>query len=65
SILLIHGADDHVLPPSCSTYVHRLAREPKRLIVYDGADHGLDQVADELRRVVRAWLLDQLQPGAL
>ncbi|MBX6342757.1 MAG: dienelactone hydrolase family protein [Thermomicrobiaceae bacterium] len=63
SILLIHGADDQVLPPSCSTYVHRLAREPKRLIVYDGADHGLDQVADELRRVVRAWLLDQLQPG--
>lgn len=60
SILLIHGTSDTVLPPSSSEYIYRLASEPKRLILYDGAGHNLDEVAEEVRRVVRDWIVDQL-----
>jgi pimeloyl-ACP methyl ester carboxylesterase len=60
SILAIHGAEDQVLPPSCSVYVHRLAGEPKHLIIYAGAGHGLDEVAEEVHRAVHDWIVGRL-----
>ncbi len=60
SILLIHGAEDQVLPAHCSLYIHNLAGDPKRLIIYDGARHGLDEAAGEVYQAVRDWLVDQL-----
>lgn len=60
SILLVHGTADRVLPASTSQYVHRLAREPKRLVVYDGAEHGLDEVAENVRALVRSWIVQSL-----
>jgi predicted esterase len=33
-ILLIHGTDDKVLPPYCSSYVYNLANDPKEIIFY-------------------------------
>jgi dienelactone hydrolase len=60
ALLLLHGEDDTVLPPSCSRSVYRIAREPKRLIVYPGADHGLDEVADEVHAAVRGWIVEHL-----
>jgi fermentation-respiration switch protein FrsA (DUF1100 family) len=61
SILLLHGAADRVLPPSSSQHVFQAARQPKQLLLYNGAGHGLDEVADEVRRVVREWLVDKLK----
>lgn len=60
SLLLLHGTDDPVLSPSCSQRLYELALEPKRIIIYPGATHGLDEVADEVYQVVRDWITQQL-----
>lgn len=60
SLLLLHGTADPVLPPACSQHVYQLALEPKRLIIYPDAAHGLDEVAEEVHQVVRDWVLEQL-----
>ena len=60
SLLLVHGTADRVLPASSSEYVHALAREPKRLVLYEGAGHGLDEVAEPLAELVCGWLVDTL-----
>ena len=59
SLLLLHGEDDPVLSPECSQRVYNLALEPKHLILYPGANHGLDEVAQEVHRVVREWIVKQ------
>jgi dienelactone hydrolase len=56
SILLIHGTDDTVLPAAGSQHVHALAREPRELIVYPAAGHGLDEVASDVHDDVRRWI---------
>jgi pimeloyl-ACP methyl ester carboxylesterase len=58
--LFIHGTADEVLSPECSRYAYKLAHEPKRLRLYEGAGHGLDEIADELRREVRDWIAERL-----
>jgi pimeloyl-ACP methyl ester carboxylesterase len=60
SLLLLHGIADEVLPPECSQRVYQLALEPKHLILYPNAHHGLDEVADEVYPTVRDWIIQQL-----
>ncbi len=55
-LLLVHGSADEVLPDRCSREIYRRAREPKRLVLYPGCRHGLDQCRDELDRDLLAWL---------
>lgn len=61
-VLLIHGTRDPILPPDCSRYVHQLAPEPKRILLIDGATHGLDEAADLVLAETQAWLLRYLTP---
>jgi pimeloyl-ACP methyl ester carboxylesterase len=61
SILLLHGTADPVLTPLCSQQVYQLALEPKHLILYPNASHGLDEVAQEVHQVVRDWVIEQLK----
>ena len=56
SLLLIHGTNDEILPDACSRELHRRAGEPKRLILYPGCRHGLDQCRDALDRDLLQWL---------
>lgn len=65
SLLLLHGTDDPVLSPSCSQSVYDMALEPKHLILYPGATHGLDEVAEEVHKVVRDWVINQLKRNSL
>ncbi|WP_315786114.1 dienelactone hydrolase family protein [Fischerella sp. JS2] len=65
SLLLLHGTADQVLPPYCSQSVYQLALQPKRLILYPNAGHGLDEVADEVTQVVRDWIVDQLNSSSV
>jgi pimeloyl-ACP methyl ester carboxylesterase len=58
--LLVHGLADEVLPPTCSRYAYELAPEPKELRLFEHARHGLDEAADEIRVVVREWILRAL-----
>ncbi|WP_448189031.1 alpha/beta hydrolase [Azospirillum sp. sgz301742] len=59
-LLLIHGEADEVLAPQCSLYVHRIAREPKKLVLMPGASHGLDETAEAVCREVSDWLKARL-----
>ncbi len=61
-LLLIHGEQDRRLSPDCSRYVYRLAGEPKELIILPGARHSLRQRREELRRLLRRWLVEKLAP---
>lgn len=60
SLLLVHGTADEILPPSCSKYVYQLAKEPKHLILYPNARHGLDEVSQEVHACVRDWVIENL-----
>jgi pimeloyl-ACP methyl ester carboxylesterase len=64
ALLLIHGRADAVLPPACAITLARAAGEPKRLLLYDGAGHRLDEVTDAVAAEVRAWLVGWLAAGA-
>ena len=44
-----------------SVSVYQLAHEPKRLILYPGADHVLDEAAEEVHVAVRDWIVEHLQ----
>ena len=55
-LLVLHGTDDEVLPASCSRDIHARAGEPKRLVLYPGCRHGLDDCRAELDRDLGAWL---------
>ena len=55
-LLLAHGGADSRLPPRCSEQICEWAREPKELIIYPDAEHGLAECQDELRVMLRDWL---------
>ncbi len=59
-ILFVHGTDDIRLPPQLSQYLYQRAREPKELVFLEGARHSLRQKREELRQLVREWLLRHL-----
>jgi hypothetical protein len=61
-LLIIHGEQDRRLPPDCSRYVYRIAGEPKELVILPGARHSLRQRREELRRLLRRWLVEKLRP---
>jgi dienelactone hydrolase len=60
SLLLLHGTEDRILPPKTSEQVFGWANEPKSIRLYDGADHNLDEVADEVKSTVEDWILKEL-----
>ncbi len=62
SLLLLHGSDDPVLSWSAARAVYELAREPKELLLYPGAGHALDEVADGVRDTVHDWIVGELIP---
>ena len=60
SLLLAHGASDSRLPPHCSETIYSWAQQPKKLKLYEGAEHGLVECKDELRTMLREWLRAKL-----
>jgi pimeloyl-ACP methyl ester carboxylesterase len=60
SILLIHGTDDDVLWPICSSHVYDKANDPKHIILLEGAGHGLGEAADDIYQTTYQWLLQHL-----
>lgn len=59
-LLLVHGAQDRRLSPQCSRQVYAWAREPKELVILEGARHSLRQRREELRRLLVTWLRQRL-----
>ena len=62
-LLLAHGGADEVVPDVHSHDIHARAREPKRLIIYPGCRHGLDECRDDLDRDLLGWLREVCIPG--
>jgi dienelactone hydrolase len=60
SLLLVHGTRDTILPHRRSEQVYRWARQPKRLLLLEGAGHGLDEAAEQVYQAVRGWLVREL-----
>jgi hypothetical protein len=55
-LLVAHGTDDEILPDACSRDIHARAGEPRRLILYPGCRHGLDECRDALDRDLLGWI---------
>jgi dienelactone hydrolase len=59
-ILLIHGTGDKTLKYECSVDIAKQAGEPKKLVLFPGADHGISQDKNEMYELVRDWFLKYL-----
>ncbi len=59
-LLLAHGASDTRLPPYCSEQIYSWAKQPKELVLYPGAEHGLMECGQELREMLGDWLRNNL-----
>ena len=60
SLLVVHGKSDTRLSYSFAVQIHDWAREPKQLVLYDGAEHGLRECREELEDLLRRWIPDTL-----
>ncbi len=59
-ILIIHGTGDKTLTYECSVDISDRARQPKKLVLFPGADHGISQNKKEMYELVREWFLENL-----
>jgi pimeloyl-ACP methyl ester carboxylesterase len=55
-LLLVHGKADTRLPYSCAVQIHQMAQEPKTLVLYEGAEHRLEECRDELQDLLGEWI---------
>ena len=63
-LLVVHGQDDDVLPYSDAERIYEWAGEPKELILYPGANHGLREAGAELREKLGEWIAEVVGPAA-
>ena len=55
-LLVVHGKNDTRLPYSCGVQIYEWANEPKELVLYDGAEHRLEECAAELETLLLKWI---------
>ncbi len=56
SLLVVHGKADSRLPYINGEQIYRMAKEPKQLVLYEEAEHGLVECRDELDELLRDWI---------
>lgn len=61
-LLVVHGKADTRLPFSCAVAIHDWAKDPRELVLYEGAEHRLDECRDELKDLLTRWIPDRLAP---
>ena len=59
-LLLVHGLADTRLSPSCARQIYQWADEPKELVCYPGAEHGLRECQGELHALLHRWIPEKL-----
>lgn len=64
-LLVAHGKADTRLPFSCAVAIYDWAKEPKELVLYEGAEHRLDECREELGDLLRGWIAGRLEAGTL
>lgn len=55
-LLVVHGKADTRLPYTCGVQIYDWAQEPKQLVLYEGAEHRLDECAAELEQLLLQWI---------
>ena len=55
-LLLVHGKADTRLPYSCAVQIYRMAKEPRELVLYEGAEHRLEECREELETLLGDWI---------
>ena len=55
-LLVAHGKADTRLPYSCALQIYEWAREPKEVVLFEGAEHRLEECRDELETLLSAWI---------
>ena len=55
-LLLVHGKADTRLPYSCAVQIYRMAKEPRELVLYEGAEHRLEECREELETLLADWI---------
>ena len=56
SLLVVHGKSDSRLPYSCGVQIHDWAQEPKQMVLYEGAEHRLEECKDKLESLLLEWI---------
>lgn len=59
-LLLVHGTEDQRLNVYCSEQIYSWAKQPKELVILEGASHGLSERSDDLLPLLRRWLTEKL-----
>ena len=60
-LLLVHGGDDSRLGAQCSEQIFEWAKEPKEIVIYPGAGHGLNECKDELHDLLGKWIPERFE----
>ena len=55
-LLVAHGKADTRLPFSCALQIYEWAKEPKDVVLFEGAEHRLEECRDELETLLSAWI---------
>ena len=63
-LLLVHGTGDTVLLPAASEDIYKRARDPKRLVLFEGASHSLIESEPDLSELLEEFLVGVIGPEA-
>lgn len=59
-LLVVHGKADTRLSYTCGQQIYDWAKEPKELVLYDGAEHRLEECRDDLETLLGQWIPETL-----
>jgi alpha/beta superfamily hydrolase len=59
-LLVVHGKADTRLSFSCGQQIYDMAQEPKELVLYEGAEHRLEECRDDLEELLGKWIPETL-----
>ena len=55
-LLVVHGKADTRLPDTCGVQIYDWAQEPKQLVLFEEAEHRLDECAADLDQLLTQWI---------
>ncbi len=59
-LLVVHGKADTRLPYTCGQQIYDWAKDPKELVLYDGAEHRLEECREDLESLLGRWIPETL-----
>jgi alpha/beta superfamily hydrolase len=59
-LLVVHGKADTRLTFACGQQIYDMAKEPKELVLYEGAEHRLEECRDDLEDLLGDWIPETL-----